>query len=48
MLEFEEKFIRCAKCGRKIKVVIRKNYDTSGLMCQRCGQDVERIDDGEY
>lgn len=44
-LDFEEKIIKCASCGKKIKVIIRKGYSTEGLLCQKCGLSIENLDE---
>ena len=43
--DFEEKIVKWASCGKKIKVIIRKNYSTEGLLCQKCGLGIEKLDE---
>jgi len=44
-VDFEEKIIKCASCGKKIKVIIRKGYSTEGLLCQKCGLGIDKLDE---
>ena len=42
--EFEEIEFKCSNCGKKIKMLKRKNYSIEGLLCQRCGLGDEKPD----
>ncbi len=42
--EFEEIEFKCSNCGKKIKMLKRKNYSIDGLLCQRCGLGEENPD----
>ena len=41
----EEVIIRCANCGREIRVVKKRGYSTEGILCQRCAMG-EVVRDG--
>lgn len=41
----EEVLIRCANCGREIKIVKKEGYSTEGMLCQQCSMG-EIIRDG--
>jgi len=43
--EFEERIIRCANCGKKMKIIVKKGYNTEGLLCQKCGLGEEIKDE---
>ncbi|MBN2423199.1 hypothetical protein JXB41_08305 [Candidatus Woesearchaeota archaeon] len=36
--DLEEISLICGVCGKQVKVVVYKGYDTSDFVCQRCNQ----------
>jgi len=43
--EFEEVVVTCINCGRKVKVIKVKGFDTDSFLCQKCGLGIEKRDE---
>lgn len=43
--DFEEVIVTCVSCGRKVKVIKFKGFDTDSFLCQKCGFGIERPDE---
>ncbi len=43
-VEFEEVEFECSNCGKKVKMLKRKNISTEGMLCQKCGFGEEKPD----
>jgi len=41
MEEYEKVVIKCPSCGKKMKLVKLKKLSTEGLLCQKCGGEVD-------
>ena len=42
--KFEEIFIKCIGCGKKIKIVKRKEKDIESFLCQQCAKRLSQAD----